>query len=276
MKTALIQLNTSDSPEDNLPVTQGLIDEAAAGGAGFVLTPEVTNCLSASRTRQKEVLRHQDDDPTLAGLRQQAERLGIWVLIGSIAVKTDDADGRFANRSFLIDPKGGIAAWYDKIHMFDVKVSETEQYRESAGYRPGDRGVTAETPFGTVGLTVCYDLRFPKLYRRLAQAGAEILTVPSAFAVPTGEAHWEMLLRARAIETGCYVLAPAQTGQHSATRGKKRRTYGHSLAVGPWGDVLADAGTDPGVVFVDVNRDEVTQARARIPAVNSEVDITWS
>lgn len=275
MKTALIQLNSSDSPEDNLPVTQGLIDEASAGGAGFVLTPEVTNCLSASRTRQKAVLRHQQDDPTLAGLREQAERLGIWVLIGSIAVKTDDADGRFANRSFLIDPKGAIVAWYDKIHMFDVKVSETEQYRESAGYRPGDRAVTTETPFGTVGLSVCYDLRFPKLYRRLAQAGAEILTVPSAFAVPTGEAHWETLLRARAIETGCYVLAPAQTGQHSATRGKERRTYGHSLAVGPWGDVLADAGTEPGVVFVEVDRDEVTQARARIPAVNSEVDIIW-
>jgi predicted amidohydrolase len=275
MKTALIQLNASDSPEDNLPVTQGLIDEAAAGGAGFVLTPEVTNCLSASRTRQKEVLHHQEDDPTLAGLREQAARLGIWVLIGSIAVKTHDADGRFANRSFLIDANGAIMAWYDKIHMFDVKVSETEQYRESAGYRPGDRAVTAETPFGTVGLSVCYDLRFPKLYRRLAQAGAEILTVPSAFAVPTGEAHWETLLRARAIETGCYVLAPAQTGRHSATRGKERRTYGHSLAVGPWGDVLADAGTEPGVVFVDVTRDEVTQARARIPAVNSEVDIIW-
>lgn len=276
MKTALIQLNSSDSPDDNLSATQALIDEAAGAGAGFVLTPEVTNCVSASRTRQKEVLRHQQDDPTLAALRAQAERLAIWLLIGSLAVKTDDADGRFANRSFLIGPDGGIAAWYDKIHMFDVKVSETEQYRESAGYRPGERGVTAETPFGTVGMTVCYDLRFPKLYRRLTQAGAEVLTVPSAFAVPTGEAHWETLLRARAIETGCYVLAPAQTGQHKATRAKERRTYGHSLAVGPWGDVLADAGTEPGVIMVNVDRDEVTRARARIPSVTCEADIIWS
>ena len=276
MKIALLQLNVSDDPAANLVETRALLGEAVAGGAEFVLTPEVTNCVSTSRSHQQSVLAYEEDDATLAALREEAAKVGIWLLIGSLGLKTRGGDGRFANRSFLIDPKGGIAAWYDKIHMFDVKVSETEQYRESAGYRPGDRGVTARTPFGTVGMTVCYDLRFPGLYRRLAQAGAEILTVPSAFAVPTGEAHWETLLRARAIETGCYVLAPAQTGQHSATRGKERRTYGHSLAVGPWGDVLADAGTEPGVVFVDVNRDEVTQARARIPAVNNEVDITWS
>ncbi len=275
MKAALIQLNVSDSPDENLPVTQALIDEAAAKGAGFVLTPEVTNCVSASRARQKDVLCHQDEDPTLAALRAQADRLGIWLLIGSLALKTDDADGRFANRSFLIGPDGAIRAWYDKIHMFDVQVSETEQYRESAGYRPGCRGVTVPTPFGIVGMTVCYDLRFPGLYRRLAQAGAQILTVPSAFAVPTGEAHWETLLRARAIETGCYVLAPAQTGQHSASEGRERRTYGHSLAVGPWGDVLADAGTDPGVLCVELDRDAVARARARIPSVTCEVDIDW-
>ena len=270
MKAALIQLNSSDSPDENLPVTQGFIDEAAGAGAQFVLTPEVTNCVSASRARQEEVLCHQDDDPTLAALRAQAERLGIWLLIGSLAVKTQDADARFANRSFLIAPDGGIAAWYDKIHMFDVQVSETEQYRESAGYRPGERGVVAKTPFGMVGLTVCYDIRFPKLYRRLAQAGAEVLTVPSAFSPVTGAAHWETLLRARAIETGSYVLAPAQTGQHSATRGKERRTYGHSMAVGPWGDVLADAGTEPGVIVVELDRSEVARARARIPSLLNE------
>ena len=269
MKAALVQLNSSDDPTANLPVTQEFIRQAAASGADIVMTPEVTNCVSASRTHQTAVLQSQDEDMTLAALRTQAESLGIWLLIGSLALKTDDPDGRFANRSFLIDPSGGIAGWYDKIHMFDVTVSETESYRESAGYRPGDRAVLCHTPAGTVGMTVCYDIRFPALYATLARAGAEILTVPSAFSPVTGAAHWESLLRARAIETGCYVLAPAQTGTHAASRGKARQTHGHSLAVGPWGDVLADAGRAPGVVMVDVDRDQVGLARRRIPSLNA-------
>lgn len=269
MKAGLIQLNSSDDPAANLPVTLDLIRQAAGKGADIVLTPEVTNCVSASRTHQISVLQHQDDDITLTALRQEAEALGIWLLIGSLALKTNDPDGRFANRSFLIDPSGGIAAWYDKIHMFDVTVSDTESYRESAGYRPGDRAVLCATPLGRIGLTICYDIRFPALYRTLAQAGAEILTVPSAFSPVTGAAHWESLLRARAIETGCYVLAPAQTGTHAASRGKSRATHGHTLAVGPWGDVIADAGTAPGVVLVDVNRDQVSDARRRIPSLNA-------
>ena len=215
MRTALLQLNSSDDPAANLPVTQQLIGQASAGGATFVLTPEVTNCVSASRTRQQEVLRTEEDDATLAALRAQAHELGIWLLIGSLALKTDDSDGRFANRSFLIAPDGGIAARYDKIHMFDVEVSETESYRESAGYRPGRKSTLVETPLGRIGMTICYDIRFPHLYRGLAQAGAEILTIPSAFSPVTGAAHWESLLRARAIETGAYILAPAQTGEPS-------------------------------------------------------------
>jgi predicted amidohydrolase len=230
----------------------------------------VTNCVSASRTHQNAVLRREVDDPVLAALRATAREHGVWLLIGSLALKPDSADGRFANRSFLIAPDGGIVARYDKIHMFDVAISAAETYRESDGFRPGDRAVLARTPFGVVGLTICYDLRFPQLYRRLAIGGARILTVPSAFAVPTGRAHWEVLLRARAIETGCVVLAPAQTGTHSASRGRKRETWGHSLAVAPWGEVLADGGHEPGVTFVDIDLAHVDATRARVPSLTHD------
>ena len=267
LRAALLQLSVSDDPEVNLSRTRALVAEAKAGGAEFILTPECTNILSSSRAHQRAVLRSEDADETLAALRADAAALGVWLLIGSLALKTDDADGRLANRSFLIAPDGSVAARYDKIHMFDVDVSPTESYRESEGYRPGDRAVTAETPFGTVGLSVCYDLRFAYLFRRLAKAGADILTVPAAFNDTTGAAHWETLLRARAIETGCFVLAPAQTGEHAAHQGRARRTYGHSLAVAPWGEVLADAGTEPGVTFVDLDLDEVAKARGRIPSL---------
>lgn len=272
MRAALLQLNSGDTPEDNLPITLGMVRQAVENGADFIATPEVTNCVSASRTRQNEVLRHETDDPTLAALRDAAAGTGVWLLIGSLALKTGDADGRFANRSFLIAPDGGIAARYDKIHMFDVQVSETETYRESAGYRPGDRAVLAQAGAARVGMTICYDIRFPHLYRRLAQAGAQILTVPSAFSPVTGAAHWEPLLRARAIETGCFVLAPAQTGTHAATRGKARKTYGHSMVVAPWGEVLLDAGTDPGVHMVDLDLGEVEKARARVPSLSHDRD----
>ena len=181
MRAGLVQLNVGDDPAENLVETRALVRAAAAGGAGFVLTPEVTNCLSSNRAHQTAVLRHEQDDLTLAALREDAAHLGIWLLIGSLGLKTHDDDGRFANRSFLIAPDGAIAARYDKIHMFDVNVSETEVYRESAGYRPGTRAVVAETPFATLGLSVCYDVRFPYLYRALAKAGAEVLTVPAAF-----------------------------------------------------------------------------------------------
>ncbi|MFX0542366.1 carbon-nitrogen hydrolase family protein [Roseovarius sp. S4756] len=267
MRAALIQLCSSDDPAANLRQTLPLIEEAAEGGAEFVLTPEVTNCVSSSRTRQNEVLALQGDDITLAALRDVAARRGIWLLIGSLALRTGDADGRFANRSFLIATDGTIAARYDKIHMFDVTISDSESYRESAGYRPGKRAVLAQTPFAAVGMTICYDIRFPHLYRNLAQKGAQILTVPSAFSPVTGAAHWHTLLRARAIETGAYILAPAQAGTHPATEGKPRQTYGHSLAVAPWGEVLADGGDGTAVIYVDLDMAEVAQARQRIPAL---------
>ncbi|MBE0552711.1 MAG: carbon-nitrogen hydrolase family protein [Rhodobacteraceae bacterium] len=273
MRAALVQLNVSDDPAANLPETLALVQAAAAGGAEFVLTPECTNLLSSNREHQRSVIRSEADDPTLDALRQQAAASGIWLLIGSLGLTTGDADGRFANRCFLIAPDGSIAARYDKIHMFDVNVSETEVYRESAAYRPGARAVLAQTPFAAVGMTVCYDLRFPHLFRRLAKAGAQILTVPAAFNDTTGRAHWEVLLRARAIETGCFVLAPAQTGQHAETAGPgKRRTHGHALAVAPWGEVLADAGTEPGVTFVDLDLSEVAKARGRVPSITHDRD----
>ncbi len=272
MRAGLVQLSSTDDPVANLTVTAALVAEAARGGAQFILTPEVTNCVSLSRDHQRAVLQHEDDDITLAGLRAAAAQHGVWVLIGSLALKTGDADGRFANRSFLIAPDGAIAARYDKIHMFDVDVSATETYRESSGYRPGERAVLAETPLGRIGMTVCYDMRFPHLYRRLAQAGADILTVPSAFSPVTGAAHWHVLLRARAIETGCFVLAPAQTGVHRQSDGRERRTYGHSLAVAPWGEVLADGGTEPGVTLVDLDLTAVPDARRRVPSLRHDRD----
>ncbi len=270
MRAGLVQLNVGDDPVANLPRTITLIQAAVAGGAGFVLTPECTNILSANRNHQRAVLHHEADDPTLDAVREQAAQSGIWLLIGSLALLTNDADGRFANRSFLIGPDGAIVARYDKIHMFDVNVTETEVYRESAGYRPGSMAVLADTTFGKVGMTVCYDVRFPHLYRRLAQSGAQILTVPAAFNHLTGAAHWETLLRARAIETGCFVLAPAQTGFHPETIGEGRKTHGHSLAIAPWGEILADGGTDPGVTFVDIDLAAVAKARARVPSLTHD------
>ncbi len=270
MRAALVQLNVSDDPAANLRQTQAHIAAAVAGGAGFVLTPECTNLLSSNRDYQRSVLHPEETDPTLAALRDQAAAAGIWLLVGSLGVLTTDVDGRFANRSFLIGPTGDIAARYDKIHMFDVNVSETEVYRESSGYRPGTQAVVVDTPFAKLGMTVCYDVRFPHLYRALAQGGAQIITVPAAFNHITGAAHWETLLRARAIETGCFILAPAQTGFHPEAHGKGRRTHGHSLAIAPWGDILADAGLDPGVTFADLDLTQVSAARSRIPSLTHD------
>jgi len=270
MRAALLQLSSSDRPEENLATIRSMMAQAARDGADLILSPEVSNCVSASRSHQQEVLAPEESDATLAALRAEAARLGVWLLIGSLALKTRDADGRFANRSFLIDDTGEIRARYDKIHMFDVEVSPEETYRESDGFRPGTRAVLAETPWARIGLSVCYDVRFPHLYRRLAKAGAQILTVPAAFSHVTGAAHWEVLLRARAIETGCFVLAPAQTGTHSASQGKARRTHGHSLVVAPWGEVLDDGGTEPGIVTVDLDLAEAAKARNRVPSLRHD------
>ncbi|MEM9425723.1 MAG: carbon-nitrogen hydrolase family protein [Pseudomonadota bacterium] len=269
MRVGLVQMTSSDDPSENLVSAAAFIDEAADGGARLVLTPEVTNCVSASRTRQNEVLSHERDDPTLAGLRAKARARGIWILIGSLALKSED-DDRFVNRSFLITPDGEIAARYDKMHMFDVTLSETETYRESDGYKPGDRAVVSHIDGIGFGLTICYDVRFPYLYRDLAQSGARVLTVPSAFSPDTGPMHWGTLLRARAIETGSFVLAPAQTGTHRARRGRQRRTWGHSLVIDPWGQVVVDAGGAPGVVLANLDLDMVDVTRRRLPSLTHD------
>ncbi|MEY1557145.1 carbon-nitrogen hydrolase family protein [Yoonia sp. R2331] len=278
MRVGLIQLSVGDNPADNLTTTLSLVKQAADRGATLICTPEVTNGVSSSRALQEAVLAREVDDITLAGLRDTARTLGVWIAVGSLALKTGDADGRFANRSIVISDQGEIVDRYDKIHMFDVQVSETEQFRESAGYRPGSRAVVAKTPLATLGLTVCYDLRFAQLYRVLAQAGAEVLLVPSAFLPTTGAAHWEPLLRARAIETGCFVVAAAQTGTHAMTdqgnAGQPRQTYGHSMVISPWGKVLADAGAAVGVTVVDLDLAEVAQARSRLPSLSHDRPFT--
>ena len=270
MLAALIQTTSSDDPRENLARISARIREAANDGASFILTPEVSNCLSLSREHQDAVLQREAHDLSLAGYQTLAAELGVWLSIGSLALKTDDADGRYANRSFVIDPTGAVTTRYDKIHMFDVDVTKDETYRESDGYRPGTRAAIAPTPFGRLGLSICYDVRFAYLYRALAQAGAEILLVPAAFSPVTGKAHWESLLRARAIETGCYVLAAAQTGTHRASVGKQRKTHGHSLAISPWGEVLADGGPEEGTVLVEIDHAEVAQARRKIAALGHD------
>ena len=267
MKAALLQLNSSDDPRKNLDATLDLVDGALAQGAKLILTPEVTNCVSASRRHQEQVLQLEQDDITLAALRAIARAAKVWILIGSLALKTKDPDGRFANRSFVVDPHGNIKARYDKIHMFDVTISGAESYRESAGYRPGGQAVICQTDVAKIGLTICYDLRFPHLYRDLAYSGSQIISVPSAFSVTTGQAHWEALLRARAIETGCYVLAPAQHGEHCCRNGRPRTTYGHTMAVAPWGQTIALLAEGTGFCMVDINIDDVDSARARVPSL---------
>jgi len=274
VKIAILQLNVSDDPAANLLDTRRMVEEAAAQGAELIATPEVTNCVSTNREHQRSVLHLEQDDPTLAALQSDAARLGVWILLGSIGLKTEDADARFANRSFLIDPSGAVVARYDKIHMFDVQVTPTETWKESAAYRPGAQAVVADTPFGRIGMTICYDVRFPALYQALAEGGADILTVPAAFSPVTGAAHWHALLRARAIETGCFVIAPAQTGTHASKSHKTRNTYGHSLVVAPWGEVILDAGTNAGVYMAELDIAQVQAARAKVPSMTHKRDFT--
>ena len=263
---ACIQPNTGTDWRTNLAANTPLIEAAVSDGANYIQTPEVTNFIYRRRTDTMENTRSEADDPSLAAYRELAAKLGVWLNLGSLALR-GESDERLVNRSFLINPNGEITNRYDKIHMFDVDVSETETYRESAGFRPGNQAIVCDTPLGTLGLTICYDLRFPALHRSLAEAGAQILTIPAAFSPVTGEAHWEVLLRARAIETGCFVLAPAQTGSHLQTSGKERKTYGHSMAISPWGEIIVDAGTDEGVTFVDIDINDVAKARNRIPSL---------
>jgi deaminated glutathione amidase len=260
-KAAMIQMRSGLKPAVNIDNVVRLIREAKSAGAAYVLTPEMTNILAAKREQLFAVIADEESDASLATLRDLARRLGIYIHIGSLAIKV--SHDRAANRSFLIDPKGDIAARYDKIHMFDVDLADGESYRESRNYRPGEQAVLADLPWGRLGLTVCYDLRFPALYRALAEAGATMLATPSAFTRQTGEAHWHVLLRSRAIENGCFVFAAAQGGKHE----NGRDTYGHSLIVDPWGRIIAEAGIEPGVVMAEIDPAEVANARARIPSL---------
>jgi predicted amidohydrolase len=260
-KAAMIQMRSGLAPGANIDTAVRLIGEAKAAGADYALTPEMTNIMEVKRERLFATIVDEEADTSLATLRELARTLGIYVHVGSLAIKI--SPGKAANRSFLIDPRGEIVARYDKIHMFDVDLADGESYRESANYRPGELAALADLPWGRLGLTVCYDLRFPALYRALAEAGATLLAIPSAFTQRTGEAHWHVLNRARAIENGSFVFAAAQGGKHE----NGRETFGHSLIVDPWGRILAEGGSEPGVIMAEINPAEVSAARARIPSL---------
>jgi predicted amidohydrolase len=260
-KVGLAQMRSGLAPDANLRAAVALIRQAKAQGADYVLTPEMTNIMDINRERLFATIVAEEDDASLANLRDLARTLGIYLHIGSLAIKV--SPDRAANRSFLIDPKGSIVARYDKIHMFDVDLANGESYRESQSFRPGESAICTDLPWGRIGLTICYDLRFPALYRALAEAGSSFLTVPAAFTQQTGEAHWHVLLRARAIENGCFVFAAAQGGRHE----NGRETFGHSLVVDPWGRILADGGTEPGVVMATIDPAEVAKARGRVPSL---------
>ena len=261
-RVGLVAMRSGRNPGDNLSITTKLIEQAKNGGADYVLTPEMTNVMEIDREKLFAAIVPEEQDATLATLRELARALGLHIHIGSLAVKV--SPDKAANRSFLIDPNGDVIARYDKIHMFDVDLKGGESYRESRNFRAGDLAVVVDLPWGRLGLSICYDLRFPSLYRAVAEAGASFLTIPSAFTRQTGEAHWHVLMRARAIETGSFVFAAAQGGKHE----NGRETYGHSLVVDPWGRILAEGDTEPGVVFADIDPAEVAAARARIPSLD--------
>jgi deaminated glutathione amidase len=260
-KAAMIQMRSGIEPAANVDAAARMIGEAKSAGADYVQTPEMTNIMEVKRERLFSTIVPEEQDASLATFRELARKLGIFVHVGSLAIKAGPE--RAANRGFLIDPRGDIAARYDKIHMFDVDLSGGESYRESRTYRPGELAVLSDLPWGRLGVTICYDLRFPALYRALAEAGATMLAIPSAFTKQTGEAHWHVLNRARAIENGCFVFAAAQGGKHE----NGRDTFGHSLIIDPWGRILAESATEPGVVMAEIDIGEVAKARARIPSL---------
>lgn len=264
VKVAAVQMRSGTSPERNAADFEKLVREAASKGAQYVQTPEMTGALVRGKDELKAILKPEAEDLIARKGAELAKELGIYLHVGSTAIARDD--GKVANRGFIFAPSGEKIASYDKIHMFDVEIPDGQSYRESATFRPGEEAVTADLPWGKLGLSICYDMRFPYLYRSLAHAGASFLAVPAAFTEFTGRAHWHVLLRARAIETGCFVFAPAQCGTHVADR----RTYGHSLVVAPWGEVLADAGEEPGVITAHIDPARVTEARRMVPALSHD------
>ncbi len=263
-RAALVQMRCGREVESNLDAAEAAIRVAAKGGADYILTPENTSLMELSTKSLFAKTSLEGGNRALERVTGLARELKLWLHIGSMAIKLSDT--KVANRSFLITPEGDIAARYDKIHMFDVDLPGGESYRESNNYRPGEKAVLADLPWGRLGFTTCYDLRFPALYRMLAKAGADFITVPSAFTKQTGEAHWHVLLRARAIETGAYIFAAAQGGDHEMGRS----TYGHSLIISPWGDILGEAGSDPDVIFADIDPAQVADAHTRIPSLQHD------
>ncbi len=261
----LIQVTATNEMAPNIRFIEEQTRRACDAGAQFIMTPENSTLIGANRADTLAKAQPEESHEGLQAMQALARACGVWFLVGSIHVKVEAE--RNANRSYLIDPSGAIVASYDKIHMFDVQLASGETYRESSTFRPGDKTVIAETPWGKLGLTICYDLRFPYLYRDLAHAGAEMISIPSSFTVPTGRAHWHVLMRARAIETGCFVFAPAQVGTHAANR----KTYGHSLVVAPWGEVLADAGGEqPGFITAEIDMAKVAEARNAVPSLTHD------
>jgi predicted amidohydrolase len=264
LRIALAQMCSGINPAENAEQLRSLIAEAAAGGAEMICTPEMSGLLDLNRSRAAGVIQTEQDDMVLAAVRSEAKDRQIWVQLGSLAIKASGDPGeKWVNRSYLINPAGKIDARYDKIHLFDVDLSPSESQRESSAYARGQRAVVASLPGATLGLSICYDLRFSALYEALTGAGADILSIPAAFTVPTGKAHWEILLRARAIEAGAFVVAAAQYGRHA----DGRSTYGHSMVVDPWGEVMLDMGEGTGIGFCDLDLDKIREVRSRIPAV---------
>jgi len=268
MRTALLQMTSGIDPAANAHAITDAMAEAKRQGADMLFTPEMAGYLDRDRARATTTLTGEGDNIVLAAVREAAAATGLWVHIGSLALKDERSDGRWANRTFVIDGSGAIRARYDKIHLFDVDLPTGESWRESSVYGPGEQAVAVDTPWARLGLSICYDMRFPDLYRALSNAGATILAVPAAFTVPTGAAHWHVLLRARAIEAGAFVIAPAQAGQHA----DGRSTYGHSLIVDPWGEILCDmggetGGGEAGLAVVEMDLGRVDAVRARVPAL---------
>lgn len=262
-RIALLQMRSGIDPAANATVLTEAVREASRGGAAMLFTPEMSGLLDRDRARAAPHISSEDQDAVLQAMRAAARDCGIWVALGSQAIRDDAKDGRLSNRSFLIDDAGTIRARYDKIHLFDVDLATGESWRESSAYRAGTQSVLCAAPAGMLGLSVCYDIRFPALYQALSSAGAEIVAVPAAFTVPTGQAHWHLLLRARAVESACFVVAAAQCGRHE----DGRETYGHSLVVDPWGEVVLDMGTGEGIGFAEIDLAKVNAARARVPVI---------
>jgi predicted amidohydrolase len=261
-RIALLQMTSGIDPAANAATLVRAVADAAADGAAMLFTPEMSGLLDRDRKRAAQNIRAEARDPVLAAVRDAAAKAGIWTALGSLAVLRED--GRWANRSFLIDAGGKIAARYDKIHMFDVTLASGESWRESAAYAPGEAVVTAETPLGKLGMTICYDIRFPALFEELGRQSCDIIAIPSAFTVPTGKAHWHLLQRARAVEASAFVVAAAQVGEHD----DGRRTYGHSLVADPWGEVLLDmGGEEPGLGFAEIDLARIADVRAQLPSL---------